>query len=68
MTEQKKKIHIKLVDFGMDGSSEYFANHYGTHTYVNGERLRLINMDRATILEQVLEHLGYTVEVEDENS
>ena len=52
------KLKIELTDYNSDS-----YNDYGTITKVNGELLPFRNMDRATILEQVLNHLGYTVDV-----
>jgi hypothetical protein len=60
---QKKKLKIKMIDychFCTDGC----CLDYGTITEVNGHQMAVVNQDAATILECVLEFLGYEVEVE----
>ena len=58
----KKKIKIDLIDWTYDCGDGCCTN-YGTTTKVNGVEMDLINQDTATILEEVLTHLGYDVEV-----
>ena len=56
----KEKIKIELIDYSYtccDGC----CTDYGTITKVNGVELELHNQDTATILRQVLEHLGYDI-------
>jgi hypothetical protein len=60
---QKEKLKIKMIDychFCTDGC----CLDYGTITEVNGHQMAVVNQDAATILECVLEFLGYEVEVE----
>lgn len=37
---------------------------YGTITYVNNVKLECHNQDIPTIIQQILEHLGYNVDIE----
>ena len=60
-----KKLNIKLIHW-VHNCSDGCCTDYGTDTIVNGEKMPLINQDAATILEMVLEHLGYEVEVNEE--
>lgn len=54
------KIQIEDYDYKCgDGC----CDHYGTVTTVNGIELPCHNQDVETILRQVLEHLGYKVEI-----
>ena len=60
-----KKLKIKLTEYHYkcgDGCCDTF----GTITEVNGVELPCHNQDAETILRQVLEHLGYDVEIESE--
>ena len=57
-----KKVKIELDEFYYNCGDGCCTN-YGTTTTVNGKELPLINQDVATILEQVLEELGYDVEI-----
>ena len=57
-----KKVKIELDEFYYNCGDGCCTN-YGTTTTVNGKELDLINQDVATILEQVLEELGYDVEI-----
>lgn len=58
----KPKLKIELEDWDHT-CGDGCCYTYGTTTKVNGVELELQNQDRATILEQVLKHLGYEVEV-----
>jgi hypothetical protein len=51
-------INIELIEYTYNCADGCCTN-YGTITKVNGEELELLNQDTATILQQVLEHLGY---------
>ena len=61
--EKKEKLKIELIDWTYTCGDGCCTN-YGTTTKVNGEEMSLINQDAPTILEMVLEHLGYDVEIE----
>lgn len=58
----RKKLNIELNEFCYDCADGCCTN-YGTITKINGQELELYNSDTATILRQVLEHLGYDVEI-----
>ena len=58
-----KKLKIELKEYCYNCSDGCCTN-YGTITVVNGEEMAAHNQDAATILKQVLEHLGYEVEIE----
>jgi len=58
----KPKLEIELKEY-VYTCGDGCCTDYGTITTVNGVELDLSNQDAATILEQVLEHLGYDVEV-----
>lgn len=55
-----KKLSIELNEFDYTGSSNDI---YGMQVMVNGVEMPFINLDTETILQQVLEHLGYEVEI-----
>lgn len=55
-----KKIIIDLEEYDYTGSSNDI---YGMVVKVNGVEMPYYNMDVDTILEQVLTHLGYEVEI-----
>ena len=59
---QKEKLTIELNDY-CHNCTDGCCTDYGTQTKVNGVQLDLHNQDAATILRQVLEHLGYEVEI-----
>lgn len=61
---KKEKLKIELIDYSWECGDGCCTN-YGTITKVNGVELELHNQDAGTILRQVLEHLGYEVEVEE---
>lgn len=56
-------LKINLKEYGYSCGDKCCYN-YGTITTVNGIELPLHNQDAQTILEQVLLHLGYKVEIE----
>jgi len=58
----KEKIKIELIDYDYD-CADGCCTYYGTTTKVNGVELECHNQDTATIVKQILEHLGYEVEV-----
>jgi len=60
----KGKLEIELIDWTSDCGDGCCTN-YGTTTKVNGEEMPLHNQDVGTILEMVLKHLGYDVEVKE---
>ena len=57
-----EKLKIELIDYSYTCGDGCCTN-YGTVTKVNGEELELHNQDASTVLRQVLEHLGYEVEI-----
>ena len=59
----KPKLNITLRDYHYK-CGDGCCDEYGTVTTVNGIELDLRNEDRETILQQVLEHLGYEVEID----
>ena len=60
-----KSVKIKIKEYGFSCSDGCCYN-YGTITTLNGKELPCHNQDAETIVKQVLEHLGYTVEIESE--
>lgn len=60
---EKPKLKIILKEFSYNCSDGCCTN-YGTITSVNGNELPCRNQDTETIITQILEHLGYEVEVE----
>lgn len=60
-----KKVKIKLKQYSYNCADGCCAN-YGTITTVNGEELPCHNSDTYTIVQQILEHLGYEVEMDEE--
>jgi hypothetical protein len=58
----KPILKIKLIDYEYSCGDGCCYN-YGTITTVNDVELPCHNQDAGTILEQVLEHLGYEVEI-----
>lgn len=59
----KETLRIKMTEYGYHCGDGCCYN-YGTITTVNDVELPLHNQDPGTILRQVLEHLGYNVEME----
>jgi predicted metal-binding protein len=58
----KEKIKIELYEW-MYECGDGCCISYGTTTKVNGVEMELQNQDAATIVEQILQHLGYDVEI-----
>ena len=58
----KEKLLIELNDYSYHCGDGCCLN-YGTITKVNGVELELNNTDTATIVTQILTHLGYEVEI-----
>lgn len=61
----KEKLKINLTEYNYN-CTDGCCTHYGTITKVNDVELPLHNQDVGTILKQVLEHLNYEVEIEEE--
>ncbi len=61
----KKKIKIELKEYAYHCGDGCCFN-YGTITKVNGEELPCHNQDAATIVKQILEHLGYEVDIDEQ--
>jgi hypothetical protein len=57
------KITIEEYDYTC---SDGCCRHYGTITTVNGVELPCHNQDTETVVRQILEHLGYMVEINSE--
>ncbi len=57
---KKEKLKIELAEYDYTGASNDI---YGMQVIVNGETMPYHNMDIETILQQVLEYLGYEVEI-----
>jgi len=57
-----KKIKIQLDEYNAHCSDGCCLN-YGTVTTVDGVELPLHNQDAPTMIVQILEHLGYEVEL-----
>jgi len=60
--DNKAKIKITLDDYCYNCADGCCTN-YGTIVKVNGVEMPFHNQDVKTILEQVLQHLGYDVEI-----
>jgi len=58
----KDKIYIELNEYSYN-CTDGCCTDYGTVTTVNGKELQCHNQDTATILQQVLEELGYDVDI-----
>jgi hypothetical protein len=61
--DSKPTLKINLHEYSYHCGDGCCLN-YGTITTVNGVKLPLHNQDAGTILRQVLEYLGYEVEIE----
>lgn len=57
------ELNIKLTEY-CHKCGDGCCTNYGTITAINGEELPCHNQDAETILKQVLEHLGYKVNIE----
>jgi hypothetical protein len=60
---KNKKLTITFDEYNYQ-CSDGCCDHYGTVTTINGKELPLHNQDYETIVEQILKHLGYEVEIE----
>jgi hypothetical protein len=60
--ESEPKLKIQLNEFSYT-CGDGCCDNYGTNVYVNGVEMPLINQDTGTIVKQILEHLGYNVEI-----
>jgi hypothetical protein len=58
----KPKLEINLNEYYYD-CAEGCCTNYGTITTVNGVELESHNQDSYTMIKQILEHLGYEVEI-----
>ena len=58
-----EKIAISIKDWSYECGDGCCTN-YGTTTKVNGFELSCNNQDRETIIEKILQHLGYEVEMD----
>jgi hypothetical protein len=57
-----KKLKVELDEYSYK-CGDGCCDHYGTVTTVNGVELPCHNQDAQTMIEQILTHLGYDVEV-----
>lgn len=62
-TDNMEELNIKLTEY-CHKCGDGCCTNYGTITEINGEELPCHNQDAETILKQVLEHLGYKVNIE----
>ena len=60
---ETNKLNINLAEYTHE-CGDGCCTTYGTVTTVNGVELPCHNQDAETILRQVLEHLGYEVDIE----
>ena len=60
--DSKPKLNIDIQEY-YNTCGDGCCTNYGTITKVNGVELPSHNQDTYTILKQVLEHLGYDVEI-----
>jgi hypothetical protein len=60
------ELKITLTEYNYN-CSDGCCTHYGTITTVNGVELPCHNQDTETIVRQILEHLGYKVEINSEH-
>jgi len=58
----EKKIKIELEEYYYNCSDGCCTN-FGTITKVDGIELHFHNQDTGTIIQQILEHIGYEVEL-----
>jgi len=59
----KEKIKIQFEEWTTT-CGDGCCTDYGTTTRVNGVEMPLNNQDTETIVEMILDHLGYEVEIE----
>lgn len=64
MRRNKPKITIELDEYS-HSCSDGCCSHWGIVTTVNGVEMQAHNTDASTIVRQILEHLGYEVEIID---
>lgn len=57
-------LHITLAEYDYDCADGCCTN-FGTVVKVNGVEMELHNQDTATIIEQILTHLGYQVQIDE---
>jgi hypothetical protein len=62
---EKPKIKIDLIEYDYD-CADGCCTTYGTITKVNDIELQNHNQDTGSIVQQILEHLGYEVELNEE--
>jgi hypothetical protein len=62
---EKPKIKIDLIEYNYD-CADGCCTTYGTITKVNDIKLHFHNQDAGSIVQQILEHLGYEVELNEE--
>jgi hypothetical protein len=62
--KSQRKLHITLREYSNECADGCCLD-YGMEVRVNGEELESNNLDTGTILQKVLEHLGYDAVVED---
>lgn len=60
--ERKKKVKVELDEFYYH-CSDGCCTHWGMTTKVDGKEMQFDNLDSETIVRQVLEELGYEVEI-----
>lgn len=61
----KEKLKITLKEYSYS-CGDRCCYKYGTITTINGEELPCHNQDSATIVRQILEYLGYEIEIKGE--
>jgi hypothetical protein len=61
----KEKLNIKLKNYSWT-CGDGCCTEFGTITEINGDVLENCNTDTATILEQILTHIGCDVEITEE--
>jgi len=59
-----QKLNIKFDEYDYK-CGDGCCTHYGIVTSINGVELPAHNTDHSTIVRQILEHLGYEVEIEE---
>ena len=57
-----KKVKVEINDYTYD-CADGCCTDFGTQVIVNGVELDLHNQDTGTIVRQILEYLGYEVEL-----
>ena len=64
MKSLDKNLEIELHEYDYE-CGDGCCHHFGTIVTVNGTQLPMHNQDAATILREVLTHLGYEVEIKE---